>query len=66
MTSAANLRGGRNLAASEPAEDTVAMLNPWEDGRDLGACDKCNISVCQGGCKCDSNCACLPGKGGSE
>ncbi len=27
--------------------------------RDLGACDKCNVPEAEGGCKCDSQCACI-------
>eukprot|EP00798_Chlamydomonas_sp_ICE-L_P016838 gene16838-23118_t len=29
----------------------------------LGVCDKCNVAVCAGGCKCDSNCNCISGQG---
>jgi hypothetical protein len=35
-------------------------------GRDLGECDKCNIPVEQGGCKCDDQCACKPQEEWSE
>ena len=28
----------------------------------LEDCGKCNVPVDKGGCKCDANCACLPGK----
>uniref|UniRef100_A0A383WKR5 Uncharacterized protein n=1 Tax=Tetradesmus obliquus TaxID=3088 RepID=A0A383WKR5_TETOB len=30
-----------------------------------GVCGKCNLPAWQGGCKCDSNCGCLPGTGGA-
>ncbi|GIL67511.1 hypothetical protein Vafri_20869 [Volvox africanus] len=28
-------------------------------------CDKCNIPIASGGCKCDNNCDCRPGLGGN-
>ena len=60
---------GAPFAAADAAAvdlSSQAGSNPWETGgrRDLGACDKCNVAVCQGGCKCDSNCDCRPGLGG--
>jgi hypothetical protein len=74
QVSAGSLRGADNkgLADSNAAFDAVApgaailkdQAIPWETGRALGLCDKCNIAVCLGGCKCDTNCACKPGLGG--
>lgn len=29
----------------------------------MGVCDKCNIPLCKGGCKCDNNCNCRLGLG---
>jgi hypothetical protein len=60
---------GAAFAAADAAAidlSSQAGSNPWETGgrRDLGACDKCNVAVCQGGCKCDSNCDCRPSLGG--
>jgi hypothetical protein len=44
------------------------MTNATVGGRRglLGACDKCNFSLCQGGCKCDNNCNCLSSANSGE
>eukprot|EP00798_Chlamydomonas_sp_ICE-L_P016845 gene16845-23125_t len=43
----------------------VSAITRVGNKRMLGVCDKCNVAVCAGGCKCDSNCNCISGQGGT-
>jgi hypothetical protein len=49
------------------ASSAIALVHTQVASRSLlEDCGKCNLPVDKGGCKCDANCACLPGKGRDE
>ena len=55
----------QDCAVAHAAFETPYQVDCPAAGGTGSPCDKCNISPCRGGCKCDSSCSCRPTWGGS-